>query len=491
MLEIIKNIKRKELFLFIALLFGLELSSFLVITNPLALQISFAVLVLAFLLISIIKPKLALLVVLLELVIGSKGYLFFWPLANGGLFPLRIAIWSILIISFFVHALVNLIKSRAKFTKFLAWSDFRFKQAYIALALVLGLGIISAFIYGNNLSDIYSDFNNWLYLLIIFPLLAWLPRKDTLGKVLLLAVIWLSLKTILLFIIFSHNLLAPPVYNWLRTSLVGEMTVFANNWSRVFIQSQSFIVIAFLYLLALTRDFNWRRELKNNYHLLILGALFLASIIISMSRSFWLGLSVAIVAFLSYQLTVKFKYFKSSLVFLTTTTISALALILLSLPIGSGVSLDQQLVQRLSADSEEAAIASRWSLLGPLLTEIKANPITGQGFGALVSYRSSDPRVLESNPDGNYTTYAFEWGYLDLILKIGVLGLVVYLYLLYLLIKTSYQQYLAKLEPIHLGTILALTFLIVVHFFTPYLNHPLGLGVIALCSCLISRNDVY
>jgi len=52
------------------------------------------------------------------------------------------------------------------------------------------------------------------------------------------------------------------------------------------------------------------------------------------------------------------------------------------------------------------------------------------GFGKELTYQSNDPRVLQNHPDGLYTTYAFEWGYLDIALKIGVVGLLVYLALI-------------------------------------------------------------
>ena len=31
------------------------------------------------------------------------------------------------------------------------------------------------------------------------------------------------------------------------------------------------------------------------------------------------------------------------------------------------------------------------------------------GFGTSVTYETSDPRALETNPDGLFTTYSFEW----------------------------------------------------------------------------------
>ena len=86
---------------------------------------------------------------------------------------------------------------------------------------------------------------------------------------------------------------------------------------------------------------------------------------------------------------------------------------------------------------------------------------------------SNDPRIRAEFPDGRYTTSAFEWGYLDIWLKIGLLGLLAYLILI---VKIARESLKAGL----LGEILfiALTALVITHTFSPYLNHPLGIGFI-------------
>lgn len=153
--------------------------------------------------------------------------------------------------------------------------------------------------------------------------------------------------------------------------------------------------------------------------------------------------------------------------------------------------LGSAFLERVS-NSNEAAISSRWSLLPILSKEVLKEPVLGQGFGATVSYISSDPRILQQDPKGRYTTYAFEWGYLDLALKLGLLGLLIYLSLLGKLIFDSLRQGW-KLPDDYLFIPLAasLLFLALVHIFTPYLNHPLGIGWIVISSCLIWQSRVY
>jgi len=117
--------------------------------------------------------------------------------------------------------------------------------------------------------------------------------------------------------------------------------------------------------------------------------------------------------------------------------------------------------------------------------EIKKAPLLGFGYGKTITYKSSDPRVLQNNPDGQYSTYAFEWGYLSLWLKFGILGLLTYLTLF---LTAIYRGLLKWRQGNNLAGVLSLGLLVllVVNFFTPYLDHPLGIGYLLLTISLIS-----
>jgi len=120
-------------------------------------------------------------------------------------------------------------------------------------------------------------------------------------------------------------------------------------------------------------------------------------------------------------------------------------------------------------DAGESAATSRWELLPILFDKAMESPLIGHGFGATVTYQSADPRVVTTT-GGSYTTYAFEWGWMDLWIKFGLLGPLVMIWLLVSLIKKR-----PELAPVIIT-------LAVVHVFTPYLNHPLGLLVLILAA---------
>jgi len=114
---------------------------------------------------------------------------------------------------------------------------------------------------------------------------------------------------------------------------------------------------------------------------------------------------------------------------------------------------------------------------------ISQAPLQGQGFGATITYRSADPRVLQDEANGYYTTYAFEWGWLDIIFKFGLLLAIWYFFWL-----TKIGRQIWRCGPVGESLAIGLIVLTAVHFFSPYLNHPLGIGYLAsLLVYLVNR----
>jgi len=126
--------------------------------------------------------------------------------------------------------------------------------------------------------------------------------------------------------------------------------------------------------------------------------------------------------------------------------------------------------ERLGDLESEAGASSRWSLLPAMLKSIVQAPLLGYGFGATITYISADPRVLAQNPQGSYTTYAFEWGWLDIIFKFGLILALWYLIWLIRLIGQAWRH-----GVVGQAWALGLSTLALVHVFSPYLNHPLGI----------------
>lgn len=425
------------------------------------------------------KLEWGILLILIELIISSHGHLFSLSIFGLSL-SLRMVLWS----SVMINYIIRLIRERFKI-------KIAFFNYYILLAIFVFISLINAILHKNNISFLYSDFNSWLYFLLIFPIsYVYLnAKKETLIRLkslFFLSVFFLSIKTLLIVFFFSHDFsILPDMYRWLRDARIAEITSLVNAWPRVFLQSQIYSAIAFL-LLVFKRDFasSW------NPFELFLSSLFLSSIIISFSRTFWLALILVFLIFSIFTLIKTKKPAKIKLWFKKIIIISLLAFSYIYIVNNlwfftstSDFSL-RDIRERASYQQDEAALASRWSLLPVLSQEISQKPIFGHGFGHSLIYQSSDPRALERDESGWYETYVFEWGYLDIWLKLGIFGLLAYLLLLFsLLVESFKQRSLYFFSPIIL-------FLMIVHFFTPYLNHPLGIAIILFISCLLVKDKL-
>jgi len=485
----------RNLFIYLGIFLVIEVFSFLALTSPGLNQVLFGLLVLFCLGISFYKLEYGLLMALTELFVGSMGHLFVLPL--GGIqLPIRMAIWLVVMAVFSIKFISQLIKEGRRSQYLSSLKNFEYKNYFGFLALFIVIGIINAYFRGHALNLIFSDFNAWLYWLLLIPAISVYAEKGgeekivwkNLQAVFLASVIWLSLKTLFLLFVFTHNLsFAPDIYIWLRKTLVGEMTPTLSGWPRIFIQGQIYSGIAFF--LAFFISLKKYKNIINFF----LAALFSSVILISFSRSFWVGLVIALI----FSLIVVWRFYSwrkalsSALWFIVSFTAGFILIYLVAIfPYPTPGSFNADFLNRVS-NNNEAALASRWSLLPVLTKEIKKEPFLGQGYGATITYFSRDPRVLEKNPSGEYTTYAFEWGYLDLWLKIGLLGLLAYLLLIFQLVKRSLAYGYKDRSWFLLGFGAGIIFLAATNFFTPYLNHPLGIGILLVGACLIRRDGVY
>lgn len=435
------------------------------------------------------RLELGLLLVLGELFIGSMGHLFVLPVGSFNI-SLRLALWLGVMIPFIVKFIWQLIKHRQQSSFYLAFQNFSFRKQFLVLAGFVLVGLLNAVFRGQAPGFIFQDFNAWLYFFLLLPLIIIFSRDNSqdffrrLQEIFLAGVIFLSLKTLFFLFVFTHNLaIAPEIYTWLRRTLMAEITPTLSSWPRIFIQGQIFSGVAFFLALSqISRS-------KLNWRTVLLAAISLSTLLISFSRSFWVATIITLIFSLIFAgVSVSWRQAGKMFLAFCLSAIIGFSFIYLTaiFPYPTPGKFSADFAARLK-NNGEPALASRWSLLPVLAREIVREPVLGQGFGATVTYYSQDPRVLASSPSGEYTTFAFEWGYLDLWLKLGILGLGAYLFVIFSLLRAG----LKKPGPLVFGLGASLIFLAITNLFTPYLNHPLGIGIIVLSSCLIRQDRVY
>lgn len=511
-----KNIR--QLLIYIGLFAAIDLLSYLALIFPGVDRFVFVLLTLICLGLSFYRLEYGLLMVITELLIGSMGHMFVLEIAGYRL-PIRMALWSTVMVVFLGQLIFQLIKEKSLSRYFNKIRQFSFLKYFLVLAFFVLVGLLNALVRGHNFSLIFDDFNSWLYWLLLLPAIVVYNKSDkdkmtkqegrerenkemenketgvfnNLKIVFLSGAIFLSLKTLFLVYIFTHSLnFSSEIYFWLRKTLVGEMTPTLSGWPRIFIQGQIFSGIA-LFLVFWQSLKIKKNEYLKNFGCLFLAGLFASSILISFSRSFWAGLAGAITfSFFVIWRCFSFSKVIISMFWLAISLLLGFAMIYLVsiFPYPAKGEFNANFIERVSGNKSEPALASRWSLLPVLSKEIKKEPFLGQGYGATVTYFSQDPRVLQNNPSGEYTTYAFEWGYLDIWLKIGLFGLLAYLFLIFSLVKESLKKGSHK-NLILFGLGSGIIFLSLTNFFTPYLNHPLGMGILIIGACLIQKDRVY
>ena len=111
-----------------------------------------------------------------------------------------------------------------------------------------------------------------------------------------------------------------------------------------------------------------------------------------------------------------------------------------------------------------------------MLATIGEAPLLGSGFGKTVRFQTDDPRARAINPDGTWETYSMEWGWLELWIKMGIFGPLGFLFLAVFLAHAFILQVSTEQCWLAVGFLTSLAFLYGTHVFSPYLNHPIGLG---------------
>ncbi|MBP6944827.1 hypothetical protein KBD61_00855 [Patescibacteria group bacterium] len=467
---------------FLALL-ALEVLSALTIFHAQAQTVVLVVVSLVMFCLAWRRPTIAVGLLLSEYVIGSKGALLRgWGdgLGHGGL-PLRMAWFGAFFLGWLVWAIQN--------KTYLGWKGYlKGRSIYVALGCVL----VYAFLRGMVLQNVFvfADANAWGTWLLLLPALDLAThRKEELKRIvpsaLLAAFSWLCLKTLVLFYLFTH--LTNPawveaIYLWVRRTGVGEMTraLEGTNAWRVFFQSHVFllpVVIGGVWYAA------FHAKLSRWFWVVWIGGC--ATLIVSLSRSLFLG---AIAGLLASIVSIIFRndrgwvpafagmtevYKVASRLFLVAFAALLLVAGLFYAPPRSSGSLMNLLVAR--TNTGDAASMSRWKLLPILFEGVMRHPVLGSGFGATVTYRSSDPRVV-AQTGGLYTTYAFEWGWVDHWFKFGIMGIPL---LLALVLRLGANSWRSPIDGWLRGALVcSLVGLVVTHVFTPYLNHPLGIAML-------------
>jgi glycosyltransferase involved in cell wall biosynthesis len=445
--------------------------------------------------------SLAVLILLSDLFIGSQGgAMLSLPINDSIVISWRIGLFAVIGIAYTIKLITSLYKKQGSATEaFIKLHEHHLLIPYVALFASFVFAIVRGLSLQNGKSEVFLDANGYFYFALLIPILtAFLEDREFNQKIRALLTASLAttaIKTLLVLYFFSHRFqpIMLRLYSWIRDTRVGEITRMGEtDFYRVFFQSHVFTaifglgVVLWMALIATRKDGGLRRT----YTLL---ALMMATIVLGLSRSFWVGIFCALIVLVGILIWKKvpasawrriITYGLSS-AFIGTCLVATAFALPFHKPTGE-FSLAYLLGSRASSFTGEAAAQSRWTLLPKLIEAGKEYPILGSGFGRSVTYETSDPRIFDLYGTYNYTTTAFEWGYLDIWIKLGLLGLLIYAWFI-IKIYAPYLRDLAKSTTLttessvtSLTILLAGIALLGTSIFSPYLNHPLGIGVLML-----------
>lgn len=349
---------------------------------------------------------------------------------------------------------------------------------------LLGLGamvifsVINGFIHGHAPMNIVQDMILFFFLILLFPAADWKIDTEKIVNPLIKAWIWgTSLFSLLTLGIYSSGLghLPDTYYHWFRNIAAGKITDLGNHFFRIVLPEQVFIVPIILVLAALLLT-----DLKNKKLWLYLSSsLFILAL--NFSRIYFLALAIGFLV-LIYQHAWK--------KWLVVSTASACLLILIftgthllaSRGVSSGLELLGVRVSGTTAPTSDVSGAIRLAILPDALRQIKERPWFGSGLGATIRY--TDPATKEL-----VTRTQFDWGYLELLAELGIVGTLVYFIFFGTVIKqTVLAGYGNNLpNPVVRGLLAGASALAVITITTPALLHGFGMLYLVMLLTITSH----
>jgi len=354
---------------------------------------------------------------------------------------------------------------------------------YIWLAYSALNGWWSGFTIGNIKAAVIP----YLFLFYYYPLVE-LLRSDKFKNIalnLLAAAIFGNLIFIIFtFIGYSSGLLhlQDSYYHWFRDVANGKITGFDFNFYRIVLNEQLLLIPLLLCFLS---PLCHPELVSGSLFKRLSIALSLALIIllsINFTRIYILALPIGLMFLfkpgIKESLYIKFKQFEKWLIY----TAAVMAIFFLSFTIihfaaSRGQSLGWEFfgirLQSIAMPQIEDSSLSRLVLLPAVLDKIKLHPVLGNGLGDSVSI-SINYLMIEGSkftPAVNITTTDFDWGYLQMIDNLGLVGFAIWIFFIVYCFSAIYSSQLTNKKAL----IASLVALLVINVTSPALFHVMGI----------------
>ena len=341
---------------------------------------------------------------------------------------------------------------------------------WLLFVLFLFLAVLCGYWNHHSESLIVGDALSYSFLLLIFPLIEFLQvikNRQWLIRIVAAAILGIGIFTILNLLAYSLHLsqVHDSYYWWIRNVLIGKVTDTGQGFFRIVLPAHLWFLPALLVVLAAW----WQKEvsLKIKKQLLLLAIFLSLALLINFSRAYFLGLMVGLLLFKIFLPWRRWLLFLLVVVLVLIVEFNVIYFITTKHWSGFGF-LSGRLGTIVQPEDEMSSL-TRLRILPDLLTNIKNNLLTGVGLGATIAYQDPLSQTLKS-------TYYIDWGWLQLLVGVGLLGLVAYLIFLGQIITGLIKKIRARFnQTIYVGLLSGLLALMIATLTGPFLFHPLGI----------------
>ncbi len=341
---------------------------------------------------------------------------------------------------------------------------------------------LSGMLHHNATKLIIQDVIPFAFFALLLPAHQLVKDKSSYPFLIRLALVFIfgsALFSLLTLILFSTGttLLQGSYYHWFRDIVGGKLTNMGNGFWRIVAPEHLLVLPITLVVSSLLM----RQKRNTLLYAALLACLFILTI--NFSRGYFLALFVALIPLL-YKHTFKQWFTTSAITCASILLIFCTTSFMASAGTTFGLELFGLRIQSFTSPRIEESTYTRSALLTPIVQKFKSHPIVGSGFGSTVTF-------INPVTQKEITTPQFDWGYFEIITEFGLIGALVYfflvafiIYLTILYIKTT------TLHPDFLVGILGgLVSLLITNITAPALAHVFGILYLTFTLAIILHSD--
>lgn len=335
--------------------------------------------------------------------------------------------------------------------------------------IIIILSILLGIIHEHGLKLVLQDAILYFFLLLFLPAL---EQEDKINKnffinLIKTFIIGTAIFSLISFIIYSSHLgnLLDFYYHWFRNIASGKITDLGNNFFRIVLPEQLFIIPLILILTA--------QLIQNTKNKLAWSLLITLLIILNLnfSRIYFLALAIGSLI-LIYKNSFKSWIKTMFIIGILTITIFLSLNLIASRFTSLGLELWGIKISAIKTPEADLSGAIRMAMLPDIFNTIKTHPYFGSGLATTVSY--PDPLTHEI-----VSRTQFDWGYLEMIAELGFIGTAIFIgtigIILYYLFKLTYFKNQSTKNPFLQGLLAGAISLFIINITTPALFQGFGI----------------